>query len=233
MDDLKAFIRTNEFFEMRVAGLKTEAPIQTCMVSIIALRADKTDAPVSRSRILCETLHGNLAVYWKFDRTKGISETILVDIESDVWLKIVDTPQVEPRKADESTREWGARLRDTRNHVIEVETSTRLFDPYDGEVTDEARSVLWEGLEASDPELANFVVSFLEDFGQCWNPNFSTLVSRLENSIYDGEHVSSPKLEVKRVRTYVENAAEHKEAIEFEKEFGKWGSSFPDPPKLD
>lgn len=237
-DDLEDLVRINEVFQMKIVGLETDGPVNTCFVSSIAFKADNSQPEMTKARVLCDTSRGKIATYWKFGLTTGISETLLVDVDSDSWLKIVDTPQVEPRKADESTQDWGARLKDTRDHVIEVETSTRLFDPYDGEVTDEARSVLWEGLGLSDPELADFVVSFLEDFGGCRNPHFSNLVSRVENSIYDGGHVSSPQIEMKRVRAYGENAAESeknkdKEVLEFEEGFGKWGTSFPDPPKLD
>jgi len=225
--------RSNHSFEIRIEGAEPDDSHYRCIDSGIAVQKDQSTANTTKSRILCDTPWGRFAHYWAFDRgTTGESTVVLVDIESGAWLKVFDQPEIEPRGKDEDKWAWQDRLSDVRDHLVTVETSTRLFDPFDAEVTQEARSVLWDGLQQSDPDLAEVVISILEDLGACRHPWCEGLTGALEKWVYAGPPLRSPQVIVRRVPGGgLEDPGEHEQS-DFENDFGKWGDSFPDPPRL-
>jgi hypothetical protein len=223
--------RSNHPFEIRIEGADPDDPLYRCLDSGIALGKDRSTANTTKSRILCEAPWGRFAHFWSFDQgTTGETTTVLVDTDSGSWLKIVDRPEIEARGADEDTWAWQKRLEEVRDHLVTIETSTRLFDPFDAEVTEEARSVLWEDLQKSDPELAEMVVFLLEDLGRCRHPWCEALTRSVEKWVYGGDQPTSPEVVVRRLAgDGLEDPDDHEQS-DFENDFGKWGDSFPDPP---
>lgn len=231
---LEEMWRSNNFFEIRVQGTDLDDPGYRCLDSGISINKDRSTVSTIKSRILCDTPWGRFAHFWAFDRaSSGESVIVLIDVDSGVWLKLVDQPEIEPRGEDEDRWAWQGRLDEVRNHLVSVETSARLFDPFDAEVAMEARSVLWEDLQKSDPDLAEIVILLLEDLGACRHPWCEALTGSLGKWVYAGEPLRSPEVVVRRVAGGgVVDPKEH-ELFDFEKDFGKWGDSFPDPPKLN
>ncbi len=225
--------RSNHPFEIRIEGAESDDSIYRCLESGISLNKDRSTTNTIKSRILCDTPLGRFAHFWSFDRgTTGETTVVLVNVESGSWLKIGDQPEIEARGADEDLWAWQERLGEVRDHLVAIETSTRLFDPFDAEVTEEARSVLWEDLQKSDPDLAELVASLLEDLGTCRHPWCEALTGSIEKWVYAGEKPVSPEVVVRRLTgDRLEDHDDHEQS-DFEKDFGKWGDSFPDPPRL-
>lgn len=229
-DDLS---RMDMPFEVRVAGEDDpENPRIRCLATGL-IRNDGEIPMIQYNRVLCETSRGRLAMYGAADLgSTGEIVSVLVDVDSGSWLRIVDQPEIEPRGVDEDIWAWQGRANEIRDHLVTTETSTRLFDPFDAEVTEEARSVLWEDLQTSDPEIAELVAFLLERLGACRHPWCDFLTVGIDEWVYAGPPISSPEVQVRRLgKTTLEDPDEH-EQTDFEHDFGKWGDSFPDPPRL-
>lgn len=233
-EETEALRRMEMPFEVRVTGEDSDSQAVAECLEVTLIREDGELPMVRYGRTLCVTPVGRVALFEAADLgSTGEVTTTLIDVDSGSWLRIMDQPEIEKRGVDEDIWVWEKRLNDVRDHLVSVETSTRLFDPFDAEVTDEARSVLWEDLQKSDPDLAEVVGFLLEALGACRHPWCEGLTHGVEDWVYGGEPMESPEVTVRRTgNILLENPDEH-EISDFEKDFGKWGDSFPDPPKLN
>lgn len=226
-------LRMNTLFEVGIASAESDAPVIRCMASTLTAR-DSDVSVTHKRRILCESPIGPFAIFGQDEiGTTGEVVTVLVDIDSGSWLKIVDQTEIDPRGLDEDKWAWSARLNEIRDHLVTVESSTRLFDPFDAEVTQQARSVLWDGLQESDPTVAALVEYLVENVSNCKYPYCQVLTRSIGEWVYGDKGPASPEAEARMVgRPSLEEPDEHEET-DFEKAFGKWGRSFPDPPRLE
>ncbi len=232
-DATKDMRRMEVRFEVRVAGEDPDARAIADCLDTTLIREDGELPSVRYGRTLCTTPNGRLAVFEAANiGSTGEVTSILIDVDSGSWLKITDQPEIDERGVDEDIWAWQGRLADVRDHLVTVETSTRIFDPFDAEVTEEARSVLWEDLQISDPELSELVIFVLENLGNCRHPFCESLTHSVESWIYAGAPLNSPEVSVRRTgKGMLEDPDDHEQS-DFEKDFGKWGDSFPDPPRL-
>jgi hypothetical protein len=238
--DEDQILRMDTSFNMRIGSddsadsADSADPAFRCMASTLVLNDREKIISTSKRRILCETPIGPLGFFFRAELgTTGISKTLLVDIDTGSWLEVTDKPDIDPRKPDEDKWTWEARLNEIRDHVVTIESSTRIFDPFDAEVTEQAREVLWNDLKESDPKIATVVGFLVENLGGCKSPYCMGLVHSVTDWVFAGQPPVSSQVNVQMLGVPSIGDPDEHELTDFEKGFGKWGRSFPDPPRLD
>lgn len=222
-----------------------------CLLSSILRRRTPMDKQYDHKyRTLCEADWGRFATFSRHRSDTGVAETLLVDIDSGEWLLINDTPNISPQEENETRFEFAARAKNPRDHTYRLESHSWRFDPFDGENLESARSRNWKKLKEMDPELTDLITRILRTFGNVINPETIIMTHTLEELVYSGKALSAPgqktveelvhsgkalsapSLKARRIKSKIEPADSDHEITAFERKFGKWGESFPDPPKL-
>lgn len=223
--------RYDQQIQYKIPGVDHPDSVIECRRTWIFLRGGGLPE-VGKSRMLCKTPSKTFTWFRSFNIKNGSKDILFVDNDNQSWLRIQDVPEIVPRDKDESLDQFGRRLNDKRDHVIRIETSNRKFNAIDGEVLDAGRKRIWEALEQSDPEVVELVTDILENFGSDPSPDWDVILRDLVECVYDGGEISSPELEVHRYQPEIQKMKDDYEISDFEKEFGKCGKSFPDPPSF-
>lgn len=205
-----------------------ESPVAECSLS--ATFSKPVDAQrTERSRCLCQTAgDGRIVLAREFSIGEtGETKYVFADVASGQWLRITEVPNIEPRHPDEPWPTWRARLAAARPETVRVETNGFRLDPVRGDATGRLRPLVWERLEADQPELASRVRWVLEYFQDDPEGEFVGYVLQLTRLVYSGAKITQFEVTSKGTESRVSPIA--RPPTEFEKKFGKW-ADWPDLP---
>ena len=214
------------------SGNKSDETTRIRCLRTSLIRQEDTSEGEYKYRTLCQADWGSFAVFRSYDSGSGELRELLVDVNSGQWILINDTPDLPPREPEETVLEFSKRVRNLRDHSIRIESSSWRFDPFDGEFLESAKKRVWSKLKETDPDVADLVDNILQSFGDASSPEAIIMTSSLERFVYSGEKHLSSDLKKKRLHSTIESFKGEHQTTDFESEFGKWGESFPDPPRL-